>query len=127
MRGATQPLRAINRARGTVLCARLEKAVGVAGKGRGLLGRDRLEAGQGMLFEAGRLQAFMWMHMFFMRFPIDIVFLDRNDRVLKIDHELRPWRVSSIAFGARRALELAAGAAVAARTEVGDQIEFTQA
>jgi uncharacterized protein len=123
---AAPSLRAINRTRGTLICGRLETAGGIAGKGRGLLGRQRLEADQGMLFEAGRIEPFMWMHMFFMRFPIDIVFLDRNGRVLRIDHGLRPWRVSSMVFGARRALELAAGAAAAAKTEVGDQIEFAQ-
>jgi uncharacterized protein len=117
-------IRAINRSRGTVLCERLETADGVAGRGRGLVGRAGLEAGAGMLFDAGWLQPFMWMHMFFMRFPIDIVFLDASGRVIKIDHRLKPWRLSSLAIGARRAIELAAGAAVASRTERGDLIEI---
>ncbi len=119
-------IRAINRTRGTVLCERLETAGGVMGRGRGLVGRDRLEAGAGMLFDAGRLQPFMWMHMFFMRFPIDIVFLDAGGRVLRIDHRLKPWRLSSIAIGARRAIEIAAGAAAASRSEPGDLIEIAQ-
>ena len=57
--------------------------------------------------------------MFFMRFPIDVVFLDRDWRVVGIRHGLRPWRVA----GARRAaaaLELPAGAAAAAGLEEGD-------
>lgn len=120
-------LKAVNRTRGTVLCARLERAGGVVGKGRGLLGRERLKPEAGMLFEAGRLEPFMWMHMFFMRFPIDIVFLDRDGKVLKINHQLGPWRVSSIVFGARKALELSAGAALSSRTEIGDRIEFQSA
>ena len=68
---------------GTVLCARLENAGGLAGQGRGLLGRDGLEPGTGMLFENGRFTPFMWMHMFFMRFAIDIVFLGRGDTVIR--------------------------------------------
>ncbi len=96
---------------------------GVVGRGRGLLGRDGLEDGQGMLFDAGRFQPFMWMHMFFMRFPIDIVFLDADGTVLRIDRSLGPWRVSSVVVGARRALEVAAGAALSSGTEVGDRIE----
>ena len=121
-----ESIRAINRTRGTVLCARLETADGVMGRGRGLVGREGLEAGAGMLFDAGRLQPFMWMHMFFMRFPIDIVFLDVGGRVIKIDHRLKPWRLSSIVIGARRAIELAAGAAAASRTDPGDLIEIAR-
>jgi uncharacterized membrane protein (UPF0127 family) len=120
-------VRAINKTRGTVLCARLENAGGLAGQGRGLLGRDGLEPGTGMLFENGRFTPFMWMHMFFMRFAIDIVFIGRGNTVIKIDRQLRPWRVSSIVFGARRALELPAGAADESSTQVGDQIVFEAA
>ncbi len=115
-------LRAINRTSETVLCARLEDAGGLAGQSRGLLGRSGLEPDQGMLFQTSRFTPFMWMHMFFMRFPIDIVFLDGSGRVLKINRSLKPWRVSSIVFGARRALELAAGASERSSTEVGDVI-----
>lgn len=107
-----------------MLCARLENAGGLAGQGRGLLGRDGLEPGTGMLFDNGRFTPFMWMHMFFMRFVIDIVFLDRGDKVITINRRLKPWRVSSVVFGARRALELAAGASDESRTQVGDQIVF---
>jgi uncharacterized protein len=125
----SQPLdaawvRAINQSRGTVLCARLESAGGVGGRGRGLLGRDGLEPGTGMLFENGRFTPFMWMHMFFMRFAIDIVFIGRDNTVIRIDQYLKPWRVSSIVFGARRALELPAGAAEASSTQVGDQVSI---
>jgi uncharacterized membrane protein (UPF0127 family) len=116
--------RAINKTRGTVLCARLENAGGLAGQGRGLLGRDGLEPGSGMLFDNGRFTPFMWMHMFFMRFAIDIVFLGRGDKVISINRRLKPWRVSSVVFGARRALELAAGASDDGGTQVGDEIVF---
>jgi uncharacterized membrane protein (UPF0127 family) len=115
-------VRAINRTRGTMLCERLENAGGVGGKSRGLLGRDGLEAGHGMLFERGRFEPFMWMHMFFMRFAIDIVFLDSNGTVIRISHALKPWRVSAVVFGARRALELEVGAAIRSDTRVGDSI-----
>jgi uncharacterized protein len=121
---AQSHVRAINKTRGTVLCARLENAGGLAGQGRGLLGRDGLEPGTGMLFENGRFTPFMWMHMFFMRFAIDIVFLNRAGRVIRINPNLRPWRMSSIVWGARQALELPAGAAALGRTEIGDQIVF---
>jgi uncharacterized membrane protein (UPF0127 family) len=72
---------------------------------RGLLGRDSLAPDEGMLFRpAGSI------HMFFMRFPIDAVFCDRDLVVLDVVRELRPWRTA----GRKRAkvvVELAAGAA----------------
>lgn len=117
-------LRAFNRTRGTILCAHLESAGGVAGKSRGLLGRARLEPGHGMRFQRGRFEPFMLMHMFFMRFAIDIVFIDRAGRVMRINHGLRPWRISSLVFGAYQALELEAGAAARAETRPGDTITF---
>jgi uncharacterized membrane protein (UPF0127 family) len=117
-------IRAVNQTRGTVLCERLEDAGGLGGQSRGLLGRDGLEPGTGMLFENGRFTPMMWMHMFFMRFAIDIVFLDRSGKVARINRDLKPWRVSSMVFGARVALELPAGAATASATEPGDQIRF---
>ncbi|WP_331588784.1 DUF192 domain-containing protein [Candidatus Binatus sp.] len=117
-------MRAVNQTRGTVLCARLEDAGGLAGQGRGLLGRDGLEPGAGMLFENGRFTPFMWMHMFFMRFAIDIVFLGRGDMVVRINRRLKPWRMSSVVFGARKALELPAGATDGSLTQVGDHIVF---
>lgn len=114
--------RALNQTRGTLLCARLEAADGIAEQSRGLLGRERLEPECGMPFENSPLLPFMWMHMFFMRFPIDIVFLDKSRRVIRINRELKPWRVSSVVFGARTALELESGAAARSGTETGDKI-----
>ena len=122
LRAMATLVRAINRTRGTVLCERLERAATSLERSRGLLGRQSLEPDAGMLFAASRLTPFLWMHMFLMRFPIDIVFLNRDGRVLKIDHRLRPWRVSSLVFGARQALELAAGSAERSQTQPGDQI-----
>jgi uncharacterized membrane protein (UPF0127 family) len=65
------------------------------------------------------------VHMFFMRFPIDVVFLDRDWRVVGVRHELRPWRFA----GARRAvaaLELPAGAAATAGIEEGDVLALEE-
>jgi uncharacterized membrane protein (UPF0127 family) len=112
----------LNQTRGTVVCERLEAAESIAAQSKGLLGRDGLDPGSGMLFENSSFLPLMWMHMFFMRFAIDIVFLDQSNRVMRINHSLKPWRVSSMVFGARRALELEAGAALRSSTAVGDQL-----
>ena len=99
---------------GTVVCQRCYMATSALTRLRGLLGRASLEPGEGMLFRpAGSI------HMFFMRFAIDVVFVDRDWRVVGVRHRLRPWRVA----GARRAaaaLELPAGAAAAAGIAEGD-------
>jgi hypothetical protein len=100
--------------KGTVLSERCEIPRSAFGRARGLLGRAALEPGEGMLIDrAGSV------HMFFMRFAIDVVFLDRDWRVVAVRHDLRPWRVAG-ARGAVAALELPAGAAVAAGIEEGD-------
>ena len=49
------------------------------------------------------------IHMFFMRFAIDVLFLDREGNVKRVLLNLRPWRVSPIVFGARTTVELPAG------------------
>ena len=99
---------------GLVICARCEVPESAFGRMRGLLGRDGLEPGAGMLIDRAPS-----VHMFFMRFPLDIVFLDRDWRVVAVRHDLRPWRMAA-ARGAVAALELPAGAAAAAGIEEGD-------
>ena len=64
---------------GSVVCARCELAETFWPKLRGLMGRASLPPDEGMLFRpAGSI------HMFFMRFPIDAVFCDRDLRVVKV-------------------------------------------
>ena len=99
---------------GTVVCERCEVPESAFGRMRGLLGRNGLEPGSGMLIDSAPS-----VHMFFMRFPIDVVFLDRDWKVLSVRHELRPWRVAG-SRGAVAALELPAGAAAAAGIAEGD-------
>jgi uncharacterized membrane protein (UPF0127 family) len=70
---------------------------------RGLLGRASLDDDEGMLFRpAGSI------HMFFMRFAIDAVFLDRDYAVVDVVHDLKPWRMAS-RRGAKMVVELPVG------------------
>jgi uncharacterized membrane protein (UPF0127 family) len=62
----------------------------------------------------------MWMHTFFMTFPIDIVFLGRDGAVVKIQSSLKPWHVSALVLGAHKAIELSEHAAARAKTAIGD-------
>ncbi len=71
-------------AEGAVVCERCEIPESAFGRMRGLLGRDGLEPDEGMLIDrAGSV------HMFFMRFPIDVVFLSRDRTVVGVKHRLR--------------------------------------
>jgi uncharacterized protein len=109
--------RSVQRARdGAVVCARCRVADTFWLRFRGLMLRDTLAHDEGMLFErTGSI------HMFFMRMPLDVVFCDRELRVVKVVRALRPWRTAS-ARGAKTTIELAAGAA--AGVEPGDQLEL---
>ena len=81
---------------------------------RGLLGRRGLEPDHGMLITPAPS-----VMTFFMRFPIDVVFLDRDRKIVGISQHLAPWRVA----GARRAvaaLELPAGTAADRGLREGD-------
>jgi uncharacterized protein len=103
---------------GVVVCEHCEIPESAFGRARGLLGRDGLEPGEGMLIDrAGSV------HMFFMRFPIDVVFLSRDRTVVGVAHRLAPWRVA----GARHAvasLELPAGRAAEVGVEEGHRLVF---
>jgi uncharacterized protein len=90
---------------GAVVCSQCELADRPWPRMKGLLGRTSLEPGGGMLMRPAPS-----VHMWFMRFAIDVVFLDRQNTIVGIAHTLRPWRMA----GARRAhaaLELPAGTA----------------
>lgn len=71
----------------------------------GLIGRTRLASDQSLWIPRCRS-----IHMFFMRFAIDAVFLDEHGRVLRVRAGLKPWRTATV-WRARSVLELAAGTA----------------
>ena len=86
---------------------------------RGLLGRSSLAEGEGLLITHCNS-----IHMFFMRFPIDVVFIDREGRVVGLLEKIRPWRLSPIFLAATKAIELPAGTIARTATLPGDRIEL---
>ena len=117
--------RAINQTRATILCAQVEEAATAVARGKGLMGRPGLAAGEGMLIGSGPLPL-IWIHTFFMRFPIDLVFLDRANRIVRIVPGVKPWRITAPVFGARACLELEAGAAARNSSQLGDDVKFDE-
>jgi uncharacterized membrane protein (UPF0127 family) len=85
----------------------------------GLIPRSSLGAEEGLWLEPCAM-----IHMWFMRMPIDAVFIDREMKVLRVLENFRPWRFSPWVFGARGVLELPAGRC-SGRVEEGDILEFT--
>jgi uncharacterized membrane protein (UPF0127 family) len=103
---------------GTVVCERCLLAETSLARLRGLLGRSGLSSGEGLLLRpAGSV------HTAFMKFTIDVVFLDRDLRVLKVVPELVPWRTAGCR-GARAVLELPAGEA--SRRGLREGVSLTQ-
>lgn len=110
-----------NLTRGTVLADRVESADRGATRRKGLLGRDGLAPGEGLWIVPCES-----VHTFFMRFPIDLVYLDRKMRVRKVRSGVPPWRLSAC-LSAHSVIELASGSVRGSRTEPGDNLEFSPA
>ena len=83
---------------------------------RGLLGRDCLERNAALM-----LVPCAAVHTAFMRFPIDIVFIDGDGCAVRTASRVQPWRVS-IALSARAVIELPAGHLDACEVEIGDRL-----
>lgn len=102
---------------GSVICERCVVADRMLPRMKGLLGKRELVAGEGLL-----IQPAPSIHTFFMRFPIDVVFLSKSGEVMKVAANVGAWRMRSC----RRAfavLELPAGEAERRGITVGDQVD----
>ena len=86
---------------------------------RGLLGRDGLARSSALV-----LSPCFMIHTAFMRFPIDVVFVDRHGLVRKVVRNLPPWRIA-VAPGARLAIELSGGVLGSDDVRVGDRLDVT--
>lgn len=109
-------VRVRNDTRNTVLGERIGVASDSAARRTGLLKHRRLEQGEGLWIVPCQS-----VHTFFMKFAIDLVYLDRRKRVRKVRHAVPAWRISGC-LTAHSVLELPAGAVMATRTEAGDQL-----
>ncbi len=115
-------LQLVHVASGRLLAERLEKPRTFVGRGIGLMFRRALPAGHGMLIDPCN-----GIHMLFMRFPIDAVFLDRLDRVKRVYRRVPPWYgVVWIVWGAQKVVELPAGSLEGLELPAGEQLEFAR-
>jgi hypothetical protein len=107
-----------NLTRGTSLGDNIDIADTSASRAKGLLKRNGLDEGSGLWIIPCE-----GIHTFFMRFTIDVVYIDRKKRVRKTVKWLLPWRMS-FCLPAHSVLELPAGAVDRTQTQKGDQLEF---
>jgi uncharacterized membrane protein (UPF0127 family) len=112
-------MRVLNRTRNTELASRMEVADNPAKRNQGLLGRQRLSSGEGLWIIPCEA-----VHTFWMRFPIDLVYLDRGRQIRKLVCVVHPWRISAC-LSAHSVLELPAGTIRNTLTQPGDTLEFT--
>ena len=109
-----------NQTRGTVLGDAVDLADTSEKRRTGLLKHERLERGQGLWIVPCES-----VHTFFMKFPIDLVYVDKRHKVRKVRHSVAPWRMSAC-LSAHSVIELPAGAAEQSGTQAGDELAIEQ-
>lgn len=87
----------------------------------GLLDRKEIYPGEALI-----ITNCQQIHMFFMKFPIDVIFIDRSDIVVGLVENISPFSMSPIFLQSHRAIELPAGAISQSRTSLGDIIQFPE-
>jgi uncharacterized protein len=105
-----------NETRQTVLADHADVANTSAKRRTGLLKHERMEPGEGLL-----ITPCASVHTFFMKFPIDLVYIDKKRKVRKVRHAVPAWRMSAC-LTAHAIIELPAGTVERTRTAAGDQL-----
>jgi uncharacterized protein len=110
-------MRAIDITSGKELAAHLEVAASLFSRAKGLLGRQALFPGEGLL-----IRPCSGVHTFFMNFPIDVLFLDKGNRVIEAVSNLQPYRISKVHPWSDGVIELPAGTVRASETVIGNRV-----
>lgn len=108
-----------NLTKGTIVANDARRADGFFARGRGLMLAPPLSEGGGLVIEPCNS-----IHMFFMCYPLDVIFVDREGRVLFLYEGIKPWRVGRLVKGARMTIELPAGTISRTHTEIGDKLSL---
>jgi uncharacterized membrane protein (UPF0127 family) len=91
-------------------------------KAFGLMGRKRLPPGEALFFKGTRSMPCNSIQTTFMRFPLDVVFLDPEMKVKSILRDVKPWRITWPVTGAVTAIEMTSGSLSGKQIEIGDQL-----
>jgi hypothetical protein len=109
-----------NITRGTLIGDAVTSAASSAERRTGLLKHEGLEDGAGLWIVPCEA-----VHTFFMKFPLDLIYLDRKRRVKSVVRDVKPWRLS-MCLPAHSVLELPVGTIDRTGTRIGDQVELTE-
>lgn len=115
-------VRVVNASKGTVVAERVVVARSAVARGRGLMFRKSLDPGSGLLIDPCSSIHSMWM-----RFPIDVLYVNNDDAVVRTAFGMPPWRIGPLFTGGRFVIELPEGVIAASRTEPGDQLAYERA
>lgn len=115
-------IKVLNQTRDKLLASQANVATSFSARFLGLMGKKELPFGAAL-----HIIPCNSIHTFFMKIPIDAVFLDKGLKVVKVCSAMGPWRVSSIYFHAHSVLELPSGTSLASGTREGDQLVFEAA
>lgn len=111
-----------NVTRATTISVSAEEARTFWARGRGLMWRRSFPDGSALVIDPCSS-----IHMFFMRFPIDVLYLNRDDRVVRVQPGIKPWRTDPLwTRGAKYVIELPVGTLERTQTGVGDQISLVR-
>jgi uncharacterized membrane protein (UPF0127 family) len=114
-------IRIANASRDVVLGDRVQVADRWWPRLRGLIGQPEPQQGEGLLIAPSQ-----GVHMYWMKFAIDVVLVDKGKRVVAVYSDLQPGKRTKMHWSAEYALELPTGALAGTGTEVGDQLEWTE-
>lgn len=112
-------VRVVNETRQRTLAESAKRADGFFARGKGLMFAPPLPEGGGLIIEPCSS-----IHMLFMRYALDIIFIDRQGKVLFMYEGIKPWRIGRLVRGARAAIELPTGSIERTETSVGDQLKL---
>lgn len=112
-------MRISNTSKNTVLATDCSVADTFFKRFMGLMGKKVLEKGSGLVITPCNS-----IHMCFMKFPLDVVFIDSSNTVVYMIEDIKPWRVSKLIGKAHSVLELPVGTIEASETQPGDRLEF---
>ena len=112
-------MKILNSSKASVIAQYAGKADTFLSRLTGLLGKDNLKPGQGLVI--GRCNS---IHMFFMKFPIDAIFVGRENRVVGLVENIKPFQVSPIFWQGNFVIEVGVGVIKNSNTALGDLIRL---
>lgn len=110
-------MKVINQTQNSIIAEKATLADTFVSRMVGLLRHERLEKGEGLVITHCNS-----IHMFFMRFAIDVIFINKQDQVVGLVPNIPPNRLSKVYFSAVKAIEVPVGVIHASRTAVGDKL-----